>query len=131
MGDWMRNQIPRVPSITFIEQLHLFLRRNFNWFLVGGLALLLLQDIFGTHGVLAMRRTQQQAADIRKEINQLDMENRKLLDRVKALKTDPATIERIAREENGLARPGEYIFKTQPRRSDGANTTPGASSKKR
>ena len=131
MGDWMRNQIPRVPSITFIEQLHLFLRRNFNWFLAGGLALLLLQDIFGTHGVLAMRRTQQQAADIRKEINQLDMENRKLLDRVKALKTDPATIERIAREENGLARPGEYIFKTQPRRSDGVNTTPGASSEKR
>jgi cell division protein FtsB len=104
------DQLWKVPRVSFTEQMRQFLRRNLNWFLVGGLALLLLQDIFGTHGVLAMRHTQQQAAEIRKEINQLDTENRKLLDRVKALKTDSATIERIAREENGLARPGEYIF---------------------
>ena len=115
MGDRMTYQFTNSSWISFAEQMRRFLRRNLNWFLVGGLALLLLQDIFGTHGVLAMRRTQQQAAEIRKEINQLDTENKKLLDRVKALKTDPATIERIAREENGLARPGEYIFKNQPR----------------
>jgi cell division protein FtsB len=110
--------------LSFSEQLCQFLRRNLNWFLVGGLGLLLLQDIFGTHGVLAMRRTQLQAAEIRKEINQLDTENKKLLDRVKALKTDPATIERIAREENGLARPGEFIFKNQPRRGEGTSALP-------
>jgi cell division protein FtsB len=112
------------PRMSFTEQMHRFLRRNLNWFLVGGLALLLLQDIFGTHGVLAMRRTLQQAAEIRKEIKQLDTENKKLLDRAKALKTDPATIERIAREENGLARPGEFIFKNQPRRGEGAGEPP-------
>jgi cell division protein FtsB len=117
----MMEQLSNGPRMSFVEQMRQFLRRNLNWFLVGGLALLLLQDIFGTHGVLAMRHTQQQAAEIRKEINQLDTENKKLLDRVKALKTDSATIERIAREENGLARPGEYIFKTQPRRGEGAS----------
>ena len=111
-------------SESFHEQMRLFLRRNLNWFLAGGLALLFLQDIFGTHGVLAMRRTQQQAAEIRREIDQLNTENKKLLDRVKALKTDPATIERIAREENGLARPGELIFKTQPRHTEGASGAP-------
>jgi cell division protein FtsB len=120
----MTEKLSNGSRISFAEQMRQFLRRNLNWFLVGGLALLLLQDIFGTHGVLAMRRTQQQAAEIRKEINQLDTENKKLLDRVKALKTDPATIERIAREENGLARPGEFIFKTQPRRGDGAGAPP-------
>lgn len=120
----MMDQLSSGPRVTFTEQMRQFLRRNLNWFLVGGLALLLLQDIFGTHGVLAMRRTQQQAAEIRKEINQLDSENKKLLDRVKALKTDSATIERIAREENGLARPGEYIFKTQPKRGEGGSATP-------
>jgi cell division protein FtsB len=120
----MMDQPSNGPRVSFTEQMREFLRRNLNWFLVGGLALLLLQDIFGTHGVLAMRHTQQQAAEIRKEINQLDTENKKLLDRVKALKTDSATIERIAREENGLARPGEYIFKTQPRRGEGASATP-------
>ncbi|HYL68075.1 MAG TPA: septum formation initiator family protein [Candidatus Limnocylindria bacterium] len=122
----MTEQLSNGSRISFAEQLRQFLRRNLNWFLVSGLALLLLQDIFGTHGVLAMRRTQQQAAEIRKEINQLDTENRRLLDRVKALKTDPATIERIAREENGLARPGEYIFKTQPRRGEGVGVPPAS-----
>jgi cell division protein FtsB len=126
MGDRMMDQRSSGPRLGFTEQMRQFLRRNLNWFLVGGLALLLLQDIFGTHGVLAMRRTQQQAAEIRKEINQLETDNRKLLDRVKALKTDPATIERIAREENGLARPGEYIFKSQPRRGEGVSATPPA-----
>jgi cell division protein FtsB len=120
----MTNRRASRPRIGFVEQMGDFLRRNLNWFLAAGLALLLLQDIFGTHGVLAMRRTQQQAAEIRRQIDQLDSENRKLQDRVKALKTDSGTIERIAREENGLARPGEYIFKVQPRRGDGTSPTP-------
>jgi cell division protein FtsB len=102
-------------SMTFAQQMRDFLRRNSTWFLVTGLIFLVLQDIFGTHGVLAMRRSQQQAVEIQKEIQQLNTENQKLQDRVKALKTDPSTIERIAREEMGLARPGEYIFKIQPK----------------
>jgi cell division protein FtsB len=104
--------------VNFIDQMREFLRRNMNWFLIGALVLLALQDIFGAHGVLAMRQTQLRAAEIRQQIKQLDDENRKLEDRVKSLKTDSTTIERIAREENGLARPGEYIFKIQPRSAD-------------
>lgn len=103
-----------VDRLSFAEQMSAFLRRNLMWFLVAGLTLLVLQDIFGTHGVLAMRRSQQQAADIQKEIDELSKENQKLQDRVHSLKSDPAAIERIAREEIGLARPGEYIFKIPP-----------------
>ncbi len=118
--------------LNFVEQMREFLRRNLNWFLIGGLVLLALQDIFGAHGVLAMRQTQQRAAEIRKQIKELDDENRKLEDRVKALKSDSTTIERIAREENGLARPGEYIFKIQPRSADapGAANPPAAPARK-
>jgi cell division protein FtsB len=110
--------------VSFSEQLGEFLRRNMNWFLACGLALLLLQDIFGTHGVLAMRRSQKEAATIQMEINQLNEENRRLQDRVKALKTDPAEIERIAREEMGLARPGEIIFKIPAKPGDPSGTSP-------
>jgi hypothetical protein len=46
----------------FFEQLGDFFRRNVHWFLVTGFALLLLQDVFGTHGVLAMRRSEKEAA---------------------------------------------------------------------
>jgi cell division protein FtsB len=112
------------PRETFTEQLGSFFRRNMNWFLVAGFALLLLQDIFGTHGVLAMHRSQVEARKIQEQINQLDKENQALQNHVKDLKTDPATIECIAREDMGLARPGEHIFKTQPRPADPAHTTP-------
>jgi cell division protein FtsB len=100
-----------------------FFRRNLTWLLGVALALLLLQDIFGTHGLIVMRRSQQEAGQVQKEINQIDEENRQLEDRVKALKSDPAAIERIAREEMGLARPGEYIFKLTPNAAAPAGPT--------
>jgi cell division protein FtsB len=112
--------------MSFAEQLRDFLRRNANAFIVAGLTLLLLQDIFGTHGVLAMRHAQKEAASVQQEIEQINKENRQLQDSVKALKTDPQAIERIAREELGLARPGEIIFKTSTRPGDAS--APGSQS---
>lgn len=125
----MRNPVKRVNvkkvlPVGFAEQMREFLRRNMNWFLIAGLALLLIQDIFGTHGVLAMHRSLQEAAAAQKEIDQLNQENRKLQDRVEQLKTDPSEIERIAREDMGLARPGEYIFKVPAK--PGASSDPGS-----
>ena len=70
-----------------------------------------------------MRRTQKQIAQIREEILQLDTENHSLTDQVNALKTDPKMIERIARDDMGLARPGEYIFKL-PAAPDSQTQTP-------
>jgi cell division protein FtsB len=114
-------------SVKFLEQFREFLRRNASIILAVGLLLLFLQDVFGTHGVLAMRRSQKEAAEIRKEIARLDEENRQLEERVKALKSDPAAIERIAREEMGLARPGEFIFKLPAKPGDAsAASQPGS-----
>jgi cell division protein FtsB len=109
--------------MSFSDQMSIFLRAHANLLLAAAVALLLLQDVFGMHGLLAMRRSQQEAADVQKEINQLNEENRHLQDQVKSLKTDPGAIEHIAREEMGLARPGEVIFKTTPTQPfDGAST---------
>jgi cell division protein FtsL len=108
----------KVRPVGFVEQLREFLSRNMSWFLIAALGLLLLQDIFGTHGVLAMHRSMQEAAAAQKQIDQLNDENRKLQDHVEQLKTDPAEIERIAREQLGLARPGEYIFKVPTKPAD-------------
>jgi cell division protein FtsB len=115
------NRDTTAPRQSFVEQLGAFFRRNLYWFLVAGFVLLLLQDIFGTHGVLAMRRSQAEARKIQQEITQLDRENKKLQEHVKDLKTDPSTMECIAREDFGLARPGELIFKTQTRAADPAH----------
>jgi cell division protein FtsB len=105
------------PNMGFFEQLGQFFRRNMYLFLIVGFALLLLQDVFGTHGVLAMRESQKEAQGIQKDISRLDEENQRLQNRVKALKTDPAAIERIAREEMKLSRQGEVVFQTQPKPS--------------
>lgn len=104
--------------MSFSEQMREFLRTHMSWFLAAALGLLLLQDVFGTHGLIAMRRSLHEAAQVQKEINLMNEENRQLEERVKSLKTDPSAVERIAREEMGLARPGEYIFKIQPKPVD-------------
>jgi cell division protein FtsB len=118
-------------AVTFFEQMREFLRRNLSIFLVAGLLLLVIQDIFGTHGVLTMRRAERQASQVKQEIQQLNGENQQLQDRVKSLKSDPQAIERIAREEMGLARPGEYVFKIPPKTGEGSgsSTQPAASKK--
>jgi cell division protein FtsB len=78
-----------------------------------GLALLALgiHDVFGAHGYLAMRRSEKQVEELRGEIERLNHDNQELAAHVSALKSDPDTIEKIAREEMGLAKPGEMIFK--------------------
>ena len=93
------------------EKIHPFLR-HYGPALLGLLTLVLVvHDIFGTHGYLAMRRTQQEIKKVNAEIDQLNKENLQLEQEVKELKTDPHKIEKIARDELGLAKPGEVIIK--------------------
>ena len=72
---------------------------------------LIVHDIFGTHGFIAMRHTQLEIQRVRKDIDRLNSENIQLSGQVKALKTDPHEIERIAREELQRAKQGEVIIR--------------------
>jgi cell division protein FtsL len=101
--------------LSFTEQLGQFCRRNASWFLALAFTALLLQDVFGTHGVMAMRHAQKEAATAQSEIDRISQENQQLQNRVESLKNDEQSIEHIAREELGLARPHEFIFETAPR----------------
>jgi len=88
------------------------LLRQYGPVLLGLLVLVLVvHDIFGTHGYLAMRRTQQEIKKVTRDLDQLNKENLDLQQEVQELKTDPHKIEKIARDELGLARPGEVIIK--------------------
>jgi len=87
-----------------------FFRRNGRYFFALAFFLLLLQDVFGTHGLVAMHRSKIQIQAVQAQIQQLDQENQELQQRIHSLKTDPAAIEKIARDRMGLARPGEMIF---------------------
>lgn len=88
-----------------------FFRRHGRALLLLLALLLVVHDIFGQHGFLAMRRMQREIARVKQDLERLNEENRQLADHVKALKSDPQLIEKIARDELGLARPGEVIIK--------------------
>jgi cell division protein FtsL len=81
----------------------------------GLLGLLLLamivHDVFGTHGFLAMRRTQNEIRIVNADLEALRKENAALAQEVKDLNSDPRLIEKIARDDLGLARPGEIIIR--------------------
>ena len=99
-------------------------RRKAALLLALALLALLVHNLFGEHGFLAMRRSQKEAQRLRQEIQQINEENRNLAEQIRALKSDPRTIERIAREEMGLARPGELIFKLPTKPAESAKPQP-------
>jgi cell division protein FtsB len=73
-------------------------------------ATVLLLGFFPTRSYLAQRDSTQEAE---RELDELDRSNAELARRVDRL-NDPAEIERIAREEYGLVRPGEQAFAVLP-----------------
>jgi len=88
------------------------LLKHYGPVLLGLLVLVLVvHDVFGTHGFLAMRRTQSEINKVLADLDQLNKENMQLEQEVRELKTDPHKIEKIARDELGLAKPGEVIIK--------------------
>ena len=102
----MKSQ-PKISQDDAVE----YIKKNARQILGLALLALLVHDVFGAHGLIAMRRTQRDIAQIREQIGKINDENRSLSGQIVSLKSDPKAIERIAREEMGLARPGELIFK--------------------
>ena len=71
---------------------------------------LLVGSLFGDRGILHLMAQRERAAVLAHELESLREENERLAGDIQALRSDPAAIERIAREELGFARPGETVF---------------------
>jgi cell division protein FtsB len=82
-------------------------------------------EIFGPHGFLALRQEKKEIESLRQQILQLQQENDQLDKRIKALQSDPEAIERLAREQMRLARPGETIY-TVPDKDQKKDQAPAA-----
>jgi cell division protein FtsL len=93
------------------QQSRSFLQQYGRGILALILLALMVHDVFGTHGFMAMRRTQNEIERVKKELVRLNAENTKLGEEVKALKSDPRLIEKIAREDLQRAKPGEIIIR--------------------
>jgi cell division protein FtsL len=98
-------------KINWEEQLRKLWQNYGRQVLIIFVVVLLVHDVFGTHGFLAMRRKQQEIRKVSTVLEKLNKENTLLDQDVKDLKSDPQTIRKIAREELGLALPGDVIIK--------------------
>jgi cell division protein FtsL len=71
---------------------------------------LIVHNVFSQNGYLASRRQRKELRGLQQKIQQIKTENDQLDRENHALKSDPAAIERLAREQYGLAKPGEKIY---------------------
>jgi cell division protein FtsB len=67
-------------------------------------------SVFGDRGVLNLLEKRRQVEDLRLQIETLRAENARLSGEIESLRQNPLAIERLAREELGLARPDETVF---------------------
>ena len=70
---------------------------------------LLMNGLFGERGLTQTFRAQRAYAASMRELEQLKRDNAALRDMARRLRSDPATIEAVARGELGLARSGEIV----------------------
>lgn len=61
-------------------------------------------------GFLQMRRQRVQLVKAQANVSDLDKENRRLEEEIARLKSDPNAVEKIAREELNLVKPGEVVL---------------------
>ena len=66
--------------------------------------------VFGANGTMIYAHKRAEYRSLDKEILDLKQENERLAHHVDALKNDPKTIEKEAREQLRYARPGEVIY---------------------
>ncbi len=87
------------------------LRRKIGTVLAGALAVwLFFHVVLGANGALAYGNKRSEYKTLAKDVDNLQEQNELLKKHIEALKGDPATIEREAREQLHYAKPGEIVF---------------------
>ena len=71
---------------------------------------LLLHAMFGTNGMVVYRQKHAEMRALESEVERLQKENDRYVDQIKSLKSDPAAIEKEAREQLHYTRPGEVVY---------------------
>jgi len=71
---------------------------------------LFLHVMFGANGMVVYRQKRAEHQNLQKEINNLQEKNDHYSEQIRALKTDPKTIEKEAREQLHYTRPGEVVY---------------------
>ena len=71
---------------------------------------LLLHATFGANGMVIYRQKRAEMQSLKNEVDRLQKENGQYVDQIKSLKSDPAAIEKEAREQLHYTKPGEVVY---------------------
>ena len=80
--------------------------------------------IMGNNGYLELRLREARNQQLKSRTEELRQENKEIRSEIRALKSDPKAIEKIAREELGMVKPGEVKITTNPDRQKSAPARP-------
>ena len=85
-----------------------------------GVALLvmLIQAVIGPGGYQEGQNLKLKTNDLVRRIEAIKSENKQLENEIERLKTDPGEIEKIAREELGMVKPGEHKVVIKPNNNE-------------
>lgn len=70
----------------------------------------LISFIFSEEGIAELRDARQRVDSLKAEVARLEQENAKLQQEIDSLRASNFAVEKIAREDLGMSRPGEVIY---------------------
>jgi len=106
-------------EFEFIRNFNIFLaarkasrKRKIVWIAVSFLVLFFFLFIFGgNYGLINMLKLTKEKKALLKDIEALEKQGKELKKNIEKLKSDKKEVERIARENYGMAKKGEKVFK--------------------
>lgn len=82
-------------------------------------AVMLILGVFGNNGLITYLQLKEKHQEMQAGVEKLEEENKNLTEEIGRLRNDPATIEHIARDELGLVKPGEILYRVKKAREGG------------
>jgi cell division protein FtsB len=89
---------------------HKTLRRNAIFVMALLSLVMLMHEIFGRNGYMTLRHEKKEYTALQQQIQTISEENQKLERKIHALKNNPEAVEKQARDQLHLAKPGEIIY---------------------
>ena len=73
-------------------------------------AVFVVSFVFSEEGIAQLQQSRKRVGDLQRNIDRLRVENDQLSARITSVKQSTYAIERIAREDLGMSRPGEVVY---------------------
>lgn len=78
----------------------------------------LISFLFSKEGISELQQSRQRVAELQRDIERLRAENRELAAQINNLRNSTFSIEKIAREDLGMAKDGEIVYVVEGEKQD-------------